>query len=486
MAVSMLKNEYKQLGTVETLQAMLTHRKILSECIKQMDSQKVNYITEEQIFTQLKLYTQHVKADVRRRLRIAFATDNLLNANIIMDVDATQGPTRLYFQSSVLDVVRLCDVSLFKKLTDVQLKTHLQFLNQTQQALVSGQYSFLDEDPDFVEFMDNVFMQLGRLLSDIKQNVTKMQSVGQELEQLTATSIQTHIDTQTYISAKQVWLDEIVHLYERHMLPVLLFLNPDTTYAEYEGLHAIILKISQILDSHQHVRLAHSCQSYALSLLNFYRPIEQTASAVNRFIHKQRDSIERFNALEHFYQHSVRSALHNAYSNSLTKSKLGSEGIVLPDFVIQQKGFRRPVGFAFHHSDAYFKNIFNELDARCQDLKHIGDFTQVSGFTRYDKVADERQQRFERLCEVLQQMTLRPTDDVIQMLHQRLQDEFPEYALYDVISGVQVLVSQQQSRTNNANNFRFMTTNRFAQIQHAHQTYRYRKIRCVSTEIKEN
>ena len=157
-----------------------------------------------------------------------------------------------------------------------------------------------------------------------------------------------------------------------------------------------------------------------------------------------------------------------------------------PDFVIQQKGFRRPVGFAFHHSDAYFKNIFNELDARCQDLKHIGDFTQVSGFTRYDKVADERQQRFERLCEVLQQMTLRRTDDVIQMLHQRLQDEFPEYALYDVISGVQVLVSQQQSRTNNANNFRFMTTNRFAQIQHAHQTYRYRKIRCVSTEIKEN
>lgn len=186
--------------------------------------------------------------------------------------------------------------------TDVQLQTHLAFLHQAFAQMSSGSLNFIDDDDDFIEYMDNLFMNIGRLLSDIRQNVVKMQSLGKELEKLTANSVSAGIDTQEYIAAKQSWLNEIVKLYERHILPVLLFLTPDTSYEGMDGLHTILSKISELLENNMQTQLTNSCQAYALSLLNFYQPIESTANAVNRFIHKQRDSIRRFNAIEHFYQ----------------------------------------------------------------------------------------------------------------------------------------------------------------------------------------
>ena len=128
----MNSSDSKLLGTAETLNVLLEHRKILSECIREMDANAVNYITEYAIFQRVKNYTENVRSDTRKRLNIAFSSANLLQSHLVMELDNSQGENRLYFQQSVLAVVRLCDVSLFKKLTDAQLKTHLQILNQAQ------------------------------------------------------------------------------------------------------------------------------------------------------------------------------------------------------------------------------------------------------------------------------------------------------------------------------------------------------------------
>ena len=476
MADSLYKQQYtqldiKQLGTVETLSVILEHRKILSECIKEMDAHGVNYIPEQAIFQRVRAHTQLVKPEVKRRLRIAFSTTNLMHAHIVMDVDKSQGEHRLYFQSSVLDVVRLCDVSLYKKLTDVQLLTHLSFLNQAYQQMSSGYVNFIDDDDDFVEFIDNLFMNIGRLLSDIRQNVIKMQSMGKELEKLTASSVKTSIDTDDYISAKQSWLNEIVKLYERHILPVLLFLNPDTTYQDTDGLHTILSKISAVLESNMQTRLANSCQSYALSLLNFYQPIESTANAVNRFIHKQRDSIKRFNAIEHFYQGHLLVELKKTQSHNLNKKLLANDGIVLPKFSPSIKAFNRPVGYAFNDSSAYFRNLFNELEGRIKDLVNLGDLSDVSSKGSANKEAEQRLQRYYALQGVLSKIELRETKDLTKMLHERLEDQFPEYQLFDLISGVQFFSNQHKT-------LQVKQSNHFASAEYNKQVYKYRKVRC--------
>lgn len=474
------QSELKQLGTVETLSVILEHRKIMSECIKEMDANGVNYITEQAVFQRVKAYTELVKPEIKRRLRIAFSTSNLMQANIVMDVDNSQSEHRLYFQSSVLDVVRLCDVSLYKKLTDVQLKTHLTFLNEACNQMSSGGLNFIDDDDDFVEYIDNLFMNIGRLLSDIRQNVVKMQSLGKELEKLTAQSVQADIDTHEYIEAKQRWLNEIVKLYERHILPVLLFLNPDTSYEGMDGLHTILSKISTLLENNMQTQLANSCQAYALSLLNFYQPIESTANAVNRFIHKQRDSIKRFNAIEHFYQNRIMVGLQKTQSHNLNKKLLSNEAIVLPDFSPSIKAFSRPIGYAFNDSPAYFKNLFNELEARIKDIDVLGDLSAVMAQGSHDAASERRIQRFYALQSVLSTITLRNTNDLTKILHQRLKDDFPDYHLFDLISGVQFFANKPTT-------VHLKHTNHFASAEHNNEIYQYRKIRCdVPTQASES
>lgn len=491
---SAVSTEYKQLGTVETLSVLLEHRKILSECIKNMDEQGVNYISEEAIFVQLKRYTALMPRDVKRRLSIAFTTQNLLQANIVMDVDSSQAEQRLYFQTSVLDVIRLCDVSLYKKLTDVRLKTHLQFLNQAHAQLTSGEFNFLPDDDDFAEFMDHLLMQIGHLVSDIRQNVTKMQALGKELESMTAQSVKQSTDSEGFIKAKQEWLDQIVHLYERHVIPVLHFLNPDTTYEGMAGLHRVLQDIAHVLSQHEHGQFAQTCQAQGLSLLNFYRPIEHTAQAVNRYIHKQRDSIKRFNAVEYFYQNRMLTALREAQSERLNKSKFGNDALVLPEFVSGNRGFRRPMGYALKQSSAYYKNLFNELNARTQDILNNSQLSRVFGEARKDPQAEALVLRFTELCEIVSQVQLRPCDDVTAVLHQRLCEDFVEYQVYDLISAVQV-VSQGGSQEPGegqglelglsneaiaAAQYQLITTNHFAEITHNGHTYRYRRIICQS------
>ena len=470
-----MQTSNKMLGTVETLNVLLEHRKIMSECIKEMDAKAVNYIPDYAIYQRVKTYTQNVKSETRSRVQIAFSTANLLQSHMVMDADNGQGENRLYFQESVLAVIRLCDVSLFKKLTDVQLQTHLQILNQAHQQMQAGHYSFNNEDDDFAEFIDNLFMQIGRLMSDIRQNVLKMQSLSKDLEALTSTSVKGDLSNDEYIAAKQTWLAEIVKLYERHILPVLLFLNPDTTYDGVEGLFAIISKIRDNLSAHNQEAIANNLQSYGLSFLNYYQPIEATANAVNRFIHKERDSLKRFNAIEHFYQHILLPELKLTQSDNLNKKLMGNNAIILPTFAPNIRFFSRPIGYGFNNSPAYFKNLFNELEARTNDIFEVSDLESIFSTAGANQDAFERMQRHSKLVGILKLIQLRETDDLLNMIHLRLTEQFDGYRLYDLIS----VLGHYSNDLSNVD-FSLSITNLFAHVAHNEMEYKYRKIRCFA------
>ena len=487
MQVSTYKGsgDIKSLGTVETLNVLLEHRKILSDCIKDMDAASINYIPEYAVFTRVKAYTQNVKADTRKRINIAFATSNLLQAHIVMDIDTSQGENRLYFQDAVLAIIRLCDVSLFKKLTDIQLKTHLQILSKIHNDMTSGRYNFADDDDDFLELVDNLFLHIGRLLSDVRQNIVKMQSLSKDLEALTSSSVKSSVNSAQYVQAKQQWLQQIVKLYERHIMPLLLFLNPDTTYAEFDGLHAVVSKIRDAFAAHNKDQLANNVQSYALSFLNYYQPIEATANTINRFIHKERDSIKRFNAIEYFYQNKLLPELQSTLSDNLNKRRIGSAAIIAPGFSPNIRAFQRPIGYGFNSSPAYFKNLFNELAGRIEDVSRFNDLLGAVGKASANQHALQQMQRHQRLTNILSLITLRETDDVINMLHLRLEDSFAEYHLYDLISSIGFLKTNKSA-------FTLQYTNVFAEVAHKRfesshetsETYRYRKIRCVAKSSK--
>jgi hypothetical protein len=50
----------------------------------------------------------------------------------------------------------------------------------------NAELSFVDDDPDYLEFVDDLVQQLSELLSLLKQNIDRMQGLGKDLEAMSS------------------------------------------------------------------------------------------------------------------------------------------------------------------------------------------------------------------------------------------------------------------------------------------------------------
>lgn len=473
-----LKQEKKTFSTVETLNILLQYRGIMSEVIRKMDMAGHGYTSDVTLHRLVLTFTEDMKSDIKRKIRIGYSLQNLLQANIVVNVDHVEGEKRLFFHESILGVIRLCDISLTQQLTDSQLRTQLTMLAAIEQELSSGVLSFNEQDPDYTEAMENLMIHLGNLLSLVRQNVLKMEQMTKDLENLTSKSIATGVTADEFMKAKEGWLDTILNLYERHIMPTLTFLNPESTYKHSKGLHHLLESIANTLKGQGKDAHAGNIEQYALSFLNMYKPIESVASTVNRFIHRERDSIRRFNAFEHFYQHILKPEFAQTQGANLNRTKMSDKAIVLPDFSPGLKGFMRPQGYALEQSSAYYANLFNELEARTRDIFLISNANNALATASKNDKGQERIERAQILKALLEKLTLRQTDDLTALLHERLSTQMPEYQLHDLLTAMRY--SKLQSADTQYN---LKATNVFATIEASNKAYDYRKIRC---SLKEN
>ncbi|WP_371194263.1 hypothetical protein, partial [Glaciecola sp. SC05] len=110
----------------------------------------------------------------------------------------------------------------------------------------------------------------------------------------------------------------------------------------------------------------------------------------------------------------------------------------------------------------------------------LGDLSAVMAQGSHDAASERRIQRFYALQSVLSTITLRNTNDLTKILHQRLKDDFPDYHLFDLISGVQFFANKPTT-------VHLKHTNHFASAEHNNEIYQYRKIRCdVPTQASES
>src|SRR5690606_10556054 len=120
----------------------------------------------------------------RKRVQVAFKTNNLLRNQVIADIAKHDGERLLVFQDEVLNLFRLCEASLHQELTDSRLKSHLESLRSVCIRLESA--SFSDFDPDYTEQRDDLLKQLSDLLGVLRKNVSSIESLNQQLEKISA------------------------------------------------------------------------------------------------------------------------------------------------------------------------------------------------------------------------------------------------------------------------------------------------------------
>lgn len=65
------------------------------------------------------------------------------------------------------------------------------------------------------------------------------------------------------------------------------------------------------------------------------------------------------------------------------------------------------MGYAFYDSPAYFKSLFNEFEARVQDIDVLADWSRVFSQSSNNNASELRLQRYYALQGVLSNITLR-------------------------------------------------------------------------------
>lgn len=459
----------KLFNTLETLRIALDHKAVMFSAIRAMDRSGDRYINEAQFALTVLKHMNNLDATEQQRVQIAFSTENLLQAHVLADKDSHNGITRLIFQEAVIGLFRLCDASLYQELTDSKLKSRLAGLWRVQERFTSGTLSFYEGDPDYTELVDDTFEQLSMLLDVLKRNVVRMRALSQEFERMSTEACK---DPHSFVQFRQDLLTNVTKLFERHIKPTQVFLNPQVRLEDGDNLFDTMSSIQTAFEANDKLDNADQLFRFSVSFAGIFKPITEVAHQVDQFLRKTRASMAQFNAMEHQYQRLLE-AYSETLDHKLNKTKIDSSFAKALDFINGLKKSQRPKDFRISDSTSYFENLFAEIEVRLEDKLAATLPQQTESW-----LSEENSNKLKRslaLYDYLSELKLRPTDDLTAALHYRLKDGFADYQLTDLLSAVTKMRKAPEQ-------YQLRTTNKKAYISHHDDIFVYRRKRLLSTQ----
>ena len=491
-----IKQTDKKFNTIESLRILLEHPTIMFNVIRVMDSNKVRFINESQLAQEILQYSIKLDHTERQRITLAFDTDNLLQSHILMDKDIYQGSCRLSFQEGIISLFRLCENSLYQELTDSKLKSRLASLWRLQERVDNAELSFIDNDPDYLEFVDDLVQQLSELLSLLKQNIDRMQGLGKDLEAMSSQAFtdilssdqsaegSANNSTENHyldVEHKEKMLAQISHLFERHIKPTQNFLNHSTRLAKGSNLFGTLESFKKAFAGNDKHSLSSQMLRYSMSFSNIFVPITEVAHQVDQFLRKTRSALLQSNAMEHFHQ-KLMLAYDKTLDRNLNKTKIDNNLVKEFDFINNFKRVSKLKDFRVGHSTSYFNNLFTELSLRLEALNLEGLLTTNNENFNLTAVIDDSEslnlKRALSMFEHLNEVKLRESKDLTAMLHCRLSASFSDYRLADLIAACQLMQEKQ-------NDFTLSTVNKKAYLRHNDEIYIYRRKKVIAKQIEE-
>ncbi len=444
---------------------MLERPNIMFNVIKKMDAQNERFISEGAVAFEVLESIKHLDKLEQQRFKIAYATDNLAKSHIVADQDQVDNVSRLMFQESVVSIFRLCETSLYQELTDAKLKAELASFWHIQKKLLSGDCSFNSMDYDYTELVDELFHKLGSLLDLLKRNLVRMQSINSDLEKL---SFEVSKDGTDFVEYRQKVLDDVTHLYERHILPTQRFVNPDVKLVDGDNLLATINSIKLLFDAHGKHELSDQVFRYGLSFTNIINPLKDVSNQINGFIRKTQKSLTQFNAMEWHFER-FKKKYEETLDGRVNRTKIDNSFADDVPFMKNVKRIPRPKGLKIENNSSYFYNIFKDLEYRIQDqLLLSNEDIEAEGQALVSFTSKDRLKRAKAIYDLIEKLSLRESKDVIATLHYRLQSLLPEYHFVDLINAVVHFMKKTLDGK------RLIKTNNKAFIQQENKYYVYR------------
>jgi len=440
----------KRFSTLDTTRLLFEHPRVMFRLIERMDRQETRYVRETDLMAEVMSYSRGLGRTDRERLRLALNTENLFRSGLVIDIIKAGGERRLVFQEALINLMRACNASLYQELTDARLRGHLVTLRDVRDRL--EQSSFSAADPDFTELCDDLNERISLLIGLLRQNVLRMQTISGQLADMSGEASR---DPERFQQFRHKLFEQIVTLYDRHIRPTLVFLNPDSRLSDGSNLFETLENMVQLLDGHGHPELADQLARSSLSLNALYKPIQAVAQEVEHFLRKTRRGMVQYNAMEHFYS-QLRALKGETETLSLRRKWLdGSAFSRSTGFLTGLRAQSRPRHYAFGQSSSYYQLLFSELELRRADLRRQAEvpaLQQVAGSGRHSRVDPER---INRLYQWLASLQLRPTSDLVMELHGRLDQFIEGYRFPDLLAALNRFLNTPPP------GYRIVTTNRF-------------------------
>ncbi len=462
----------KRFSTLETTRLLFEHPKVMFRMIERMDASDTRYVLESDLVHTVLDYASGLRKADQERLRRAFSSDNLFRSGMVIDIDKVAGERRLVFQDALLGLMRACNASLYQELTDARLRSYLVTLRDVRDRLTGSTFS--EADPDFTELREDLNERISQLIGVLRQNIFRMQTISAELADLSGEASR---GNEAFGEFRQNLFEQITTLYERHIKPTLVFLNPDSRLADGVNLFGTLQGVRELLERNDQQIAADQIFRAALSLNAMHRPIQKVAVEVDHFLRKTRVGMVQYNAMEHHFQR-LRGLLEDTRTQDLRKTRLdGREFVQSMAWLSGLKGHWRPRQYAFGQSESYYHLLFSELTLRLDDLKRQHEAPVLPELAAQTNGPAMDIQRIEKLFRWVDALELRPTTDLVLELHGRLDGFIRGYRFPDLLAAMNRL-----SHTDLAP-LTLVTTNRFRQLGADHdEQYIYRKRRLQHAE----
>ena len=464
----------KRFNTIETLRVMLAHPDIMFDSIQTMDDLNSRFIRETDFIRRIRDYMTNLSDEDRNRVQVAFKTNNLLRNQVIADIAKHDGERLLVFQDEVLNLFRLCEASLHQELTDSRLKSHLDSLRSVCIRLESA--SFSDLDPDYTEQRDDLLKQLSDLLGVLRKNVSSIESLNQQLEKISAKA---SYNEQHFARFRQEMFNNISQVYERHIKPVLAFLNDKARLSDGPNLFKVLHEVQSLFERRNHPNIADQIFLFSMSFTSVYKPMSRISAEVERFLRKTRQGILESNAMESSYQ-LLLSKYEETTTSNMRKKFIAKSYAQESGYVVGLKRRPRPQTYRFSDSKSYLDNFFSEIELRLDDMTRLKSILPESGLYQREGNADERMRRAKLLFQFIDGMRFRPTQDLLAAMHQRLISGFGEYEIHDLLSS---LIRISQRFQGKDSELIINTTNRRRYLQLDDKAFYYR-VRMLSRTIQ--
>lgn len=361
MAVQ-LKN--KHFNTIETLQRLLRYREVMFRVIEHIDIHNEGAIPETQFYSYIVEMQHSASKDQANEVAMVFDVENLIQARIINDRRTIDGTTKILFNNNVIEIFRLCKVSLYRPLTKVSLNSAMSPLWSLTKQSKNNTLHHVPGSDDYQEWVSDLIYRVSDLLGKIRTNIAKLENVGQEFEQ----RARADSDSGSLLEVKRESYQLASKLYRREIEPLKTFLDKHARYEEGDGIIITLDYFYTLFVNVKDEERAELMNSYLVQYLELFTPIKRVADQVSVYLQTTQQTLNEYSAIERAYS-VVLQAYEKTLSGDMRNKFIDISNLrPLYDDKTQIPSLPRIKPFRFDKEPAFLDVIFNTLAERVQSF----------------------------------------------------------------------------------------------------------------------